>query len=120
MILFGVMSFVENKQIDLIHSHVRVQETLVQYLCCANYHHVRLEILVPGLFAPKVCSHGAKELGDILVDVVAQNSSLLVYESNTVHLESFQLLFPVPLSIPLTRKNEIRCGLPAARSFSSL
>lgn len=90
MILLGVMGLVENKQIDLIHSHVRIEQALIQYLCRAHYHHVRFEMLIPGLLAPQVCSHGTEELCDILVEIVAQNSPLLVYEGDAVHLDDSQ------------------------------
>lgn len=103
MILLGMMGLVENKQIDLIHSHIRIDQALVQYLCCAHYHHVRFEVLIPGLFAPQICSHGTEELRDILVEIVAQDSPLLVYEGDAIYLDGSQLpLFfcGIILSIP--------------------
>lgn len=119
MILFGVMCFIENQQVYLIHPHIRVKETLVQDLRRAYYHHVGVEMVVPGLLAPQVCSHGTEKLPDILVDIVAQNGSLLVNERNAIHL--LTLSYPRFLwhAYLLTRKNEIRGGFPWARSFSS-
>lgn len=121
MILLGMMGLVENKQIDLIHSHIRIEQALVQYLCCAHYHHVRFEVLIPGLLAPQICSHGTEELRDILVEIVAQDSPLLVYEGDAIYLDGSQLpLFFFLCHYTLhTRKNDIRCGFPFARSFNS-
>ena len=120
MILFGVMGLVENKQIDLVHPHVRIEEALVQNLCRAHYHHVRFEVLIPSLFAPQICSHGTKELCDTLVEIIPQNSPLLVYKGNAVNLDGCQLtLLSVSQYAVHTRKNDIRCGFPFARSFNS-
>ena len=119
MILFGVMGLVENQQIDLIHPHVRIEQALIQYLRRAHYHHVRFEVLIPGLFAPQICSHGTEELRDILVEIVAQDSPLLVYEGDAVYLDGSQLPLFCAIILLHTRKNDIRCGFPFARSFNS-
>ena len=119
MILFDVMGLVENQQIDLIHPHVRIEQALIQYLRRAHYHHVRFEVLIPGLLAPQICSHGTEELCNILVEIVAQNSPLLVYEGDAVYLDGSQLPLFCAIILLHTRKNDIRCGFPFARSFNS-
>lgn len=88
------MCLVEDQQINLIHPHIRIQKALVKNFCRAYNHYVCVEVLVPGLLAPQVCSHGTEELSNILVDVVAQHSTLLVYECYAVDLDDFS--YPRP------------------------
>lgn len=71
MILLGMVSLVEYQEVDVFHFQVGVEQTLIQDLRRAHYNHVLLEVLVPGLLGPQVGSHGAKELGNILIQIVA-------------------------------------------------
>lgn len=94
MVFLRMMRLIENKEIDLVHPHIRIEEALVQYICRAYYNHVLIEVFGPCLFAPQIWSHGTKYLSNVLIDVVAQNSCLLKYKCDTIDL-GYQLAIVV-------------------------
>lgn len=52
MLLFRVVSLVKDQEIDLAHFNERAQESIVQYFSSANYHHVALQMFIPGWLIP--------------------------------------------------------------------
>lgn len=77
MILFGVMSFVNDEKIYLSHGNERVHQTLIQYLGRTDDCHILLEMLIPHPFTPEIAIHLAAKPINLLVKIALQNSKLL-------------------------------------------
>ena len=86
VVLLCVMSFIEDKEIDLLHRYERVHQTLIEYLSRANYNHIFCENLVPSLLDPKVTAHLSTEMSNLLVKVTFEDSGLLKYQCYAVNL----------------------------------
>jgi len=77
MLELGMVRFVKNQEIDLIHRDERVCEALVKYLCSTNDDLVLLEVVCPDILSPQVGSHGATESRDFMVQIAFQDCELL-------------------------------------------
>lgn len=80
------MSFIKNQEVYLPYLDKAIEETLVKNFSCANNDHVILELSIPGLPVPEVNSHATIKMGYILINIVAQHSSLLKDERDAVNL----------------------------------
>lgn len=108
VLFLGMMSLIEDQQVNLVNPDIGVQQTLVQDLRGTDYHHILAKMFVPSLLVPQVCSHRPKEMSHILVQIVAQNSRLLVYEGDAIHLKDFSLFFFLDAQLELYTYQEER------------
>lgn len=67
VILFGMVGFIKDKQVDLLHSDMTVHQAMIQDISRTDDHHVILEMLCPSLLAPKVDPHCTEEVSNFLV-----------------------------------------------------
>lgn len=118
MVLLGVMRLVENQEVDLAHLHKRIEESLVQNLCCAHDDHVLAELISPNLLIPEIRSHGTEDVCHVLIQIVTQDSRLLENKSNTVNLVLVSRGH-IKRQYQNTKKNDTRGAFPFARPISS-
>lgn len=86
MTFLGMMSLVENEQVDLLHLDERMHEALSEDLGGADNDHVLIEMLCPYLLRPEVAAHGTTEALHFLVEVSFEYGELLKNQSHGVDL----------------------------------
>jgi hypothetical protein len=77
MILFGVMRLIEYKQINLLHSDERVNQTCVENFGSTNDDHIILEMFVPELFLQSIRIHVAVATCDFMIKIAIEYRILL-------------------------------------------
>lgn len=78
MVFLGMMRFVKYKKIDLFHSDMGLEEALMQNFCSTHNDHVLLEVIIPGLPAPIVGAQSSKNVTYVRIQIVPQDSCLLI------------------------------------------
>ena len=119
MIFLCMVGFVENQKIDLVNAKEGVVQTLSENFGGTHNDHVICEMLLPFGFAPQVTTHIATEHIHRLIKVGFQDSMLLEDKCDGINLLVSIVGFTKGKGEKCTKKNEIRFGLPIARSSSS-
>lgn len=71
MVLFRVMCFIEDKQVDAVDCDEGVHEALVKHFCCTDNYHVVTEMLLPDILRPQVAAHLTTETLNVLIQVTS-------------------------------------------------
>lgn len=120
MILLCMVGFVKDKEVDLVHADKGTHETLMENFRRAENYHILLELLLPDFFGPMIGTHLATKTLDRLIQVDFQEFVLLKYQRYRIHLQRGLGQHTNRMRrCDGTRKNAIRCCLPAERSSSS-
>ena len=104
MLKLGVVRFVKDQEVDLIHSDETVSKALVEHLRRTDDDLVLLEMICPDVLVPEVCLHGATEPCDFVVQVTFQNGELLKDQIDRWDLNAKSDHQPIS-----------RCGLPTRK-----
>lgn len=87
MILFGVMSLVEDQEIDLADLEESIEQRLVEDLSRAHNDHVLRKLVIPDSLVPEIGPHGPEDMCHALIKVISKNRRLLKDESHAVNLD---------------------------------
>ena len=127
MILFGVVCFIKDQQVDLVHSDVGMGEALVEDLGGADNGHILVKGLLPkGLAERDILDHVPAEFLNGIVQVAGQHGMLLEHESNLVDEEesdalgkSLRSVLQLILDDPSQKQGSNESLAGACRSYQS-
>lgn len=88
MVFLGMMSFVEDEQIDITHADERMHQTLVEDVCCTDNHFTFGKGRLPNASVPQVTAHLAAKAIDGLVQIAIENSILVKDQERRIDLLS--------------------------------
>lgn len=115
-----MVGFVKDKEVNLVHADEGTHETLMENFRCAENYHILPQLLLPDFLSPMIGTHLATEALDRLIQIDFQEFILLKHQRNGIHLRrGLGHYTNRTRECDGTRKNAIRCFLPAERSSSS-